>query len=161
MITRPKILPADGQSKKGGTYGVAPTGKAADAQPTNRTRGDLKPALSNTQTVPGRAPQRASRVLRQHPELHGFGDPKTYQRVYWNKRGQENIAAGLRFDGTPRRRQTDLPGIHGTKRHVIRNQQRAERFMAEGLTWRGTPRKRHQRLNLLPAWREFRESIND
>lgn len=86
-------------------------------------------------------------MKRTHPELHGFGDMKVYRRAYWQKRGRENVAAGLTWNGEPRKRQNDLPRVHGTKRHVIRNQQRAEKFIAQGLTWRGTPRKRG--INLL------------
>lgn len=95
---------------------------------------------------------------RTHPELHRFGDAKVYQRAYWQKRGRENIAAGLTWNGQPRKRalRSDLAQVHGQPRHVRTNQQRAERFMAHGLTWRGTPRKYRRGLS---SYLQFRGNI--
>jgi hypothetical protein len=100
-------------------------------------------------------------MKRTHPELHGFGDQKVYRRAYWQKRGQENMAASLTWGGGKRRRETrpDLATIHGTRRHVIRNQERAERFMAQGLTCRGTPRKRKPANPLFELWKTERASM--
>jgi hypothetical protein len=103
--------------------------------------------------------------LNRHPELRGFGDAKTYRRVYWQKRGRENIAAGLTWNGTPRHRvqRPDLAGLDRTARHTKTNQERAERFMARNLTWRGKPYKRKlsraTALNVEQSWKQLRAEM--
>ena len=99
------------------------------------------------------------KTKRAHPELHGFGDQKVYDRAYWHKRGRENIAAGLTWHGEKRKRELrpDLAEVHGNARHVIKNQERAERFMAQGLTWRGTVRKKRSARVVTPVEQLYRE----
>jgi hypothetical protein len=99
---------------------------------------------------------------RQHPELHGFGDSKVYDRAYNQKRGKENMAAGKTWRGHQRKRpvRPELEGLHGNKRHAIVHQMRAEKFMAQGLNWRGQPRKRIFKKNpLFQLWKQERESM--
>lgn len=86
----------------------------------------------------------------QHPELHGLGNTRLYDRAYRQKRGRENVAAGLTWRGNPRKRplRPELDGLHGTPRHVRVNQLRAQAFMAQGLNWRGKTRKYSVRTDL-------------
>jgi hypothetical protein len=64
MIAQRTFFRTDAKLKKGGAYGAAVTGKAADAQPANRISSGLNQRSANTQTVLGRGPQPAPRVLR-------------------------------------------------------------------------------------------------
>jgi hypothetical protein len=49
----------------------------------------------------------------QHPELHGFGDVRVYDRAYRQKRAKQNMAAGLTWRGKPRKRplRPELDGL--------------------------------------------------
>ena len=61
---------------------------------------------------------------RIHQELHGLTGNR-YNRAWLRKRRVENIAAGLTWDGRPRKRaiRFDLAGLTRNQRHVITNRE--------------------------------------
>jgi hypothetical protein len=65
---------------------------------------------------------------RIHQELHGLTGNR-YYRAFQRLRRVENIAAGLTWDGRPRKRaiRFDLAHLSRTDRHVVTNRALRER----------------------------------